>query len=290
MILSPALKETIESFLETYESLKAFLLYWFPSTKEPSPYSDIFILPGFRTGMGFYEELAKELTEHGYRTSISQCILPKFSKEEALQILQKELLELKSPITILAHNISGLLVGELADSSRRKIKNLVTLGTPFGGTNLYKDWNSGTINLQNVLRTILLIPEFTPLSSKDSVWKGQSTLYGQARDLWFDIFGNNNLVKRKENIQSLVEYLLEKDPPKQKTESKKEMEAVASKEKIRIDSPPYHPKGMTSKKDSKQEKLSRSDKPVKKVSQTSKASKKSNSRNLKSKTFKRKKS
>lgn len=206
---------------EVIEFIWAILLGLFPSSKKEIPdlrSRDIIILPGLGAGVGFYKRLEKSLSKQGYRPYILP--LPTWrSEKELLPHLTQALNRSSDRMILIAHNTAGLIVGGLPDSARRKVDTLVSLGTPFRGfrlLNLFSmdPWKPGSTNLEMRLPAYLFINKFHPLAPiQEYLFYPRESNYGQGRDQWFDIPGNYNLVRRGENIRTLVDYVRTVNPP-----------------------------------------------------------------------------
>lgn len=176
--------------------------------------ADILIFPGLGAGSFFYKKLEDSLKSAGYSPLTIPLPTWKSEKETTAHVAQA-LSQASDRITIIAHNTSGLAMGALPDSARRKIDTLVTLGTPYRGFQLlnlftFSGWEPDSSSLELRLPAYLFINHFHPLSPiLEYIFfpRGEQLLYGQGRDQWFDIPGNYNLVRRKENLRTLVEYL-----------------------------------------------------------------------------------
>jgi hypothetical protein len=206
---------------EVIEFIWAIFLGLFSSSKQNIPdlrSRDILILPGFGAGAGFYRRLEKSLSKQGYRPYILP--LPTWrSEKELIPHLTQALNASSDRMTLIAHNTAGLIVGGLPDSARRKVDTLISLGTPFRGfrlLNLFtpESWEPGSTNLEMRLPAYLFINRFHPLAPiQEYIFYPRDNNYGQGRDQWFDIPGNYNLVRRGENIRTLVDYVKTVNPP-----------------------------------------------------------------------------
>ncbi|MBE7440804.1 MAG: hypothetical protein HS115_20340 [Spirochaetales bacterium] len=119
---------------------------------------------------------------------------------------------------LLTHGAGGLAALSLSDASRQRIEHLISLGTPFHGTRLFlwtpyisalRDTAVGSDYLLINRMNALLFTSFTPFIAWQDEWIVPFTLarFGQGRDLVFDQVGRYNLVRSKENIATLVEYI-----------------------------------------------------------------------------------
>lgn len=209
------------SVLEILEFLHSIFLSALPMEKPRSiRASQILIIPGILSGPRFYKKLQMRLESYGYLVSIIP--LPAYFRkpETPKSILIEYLSQVPKNATVIAHNTGGLSVMVLPDSARRKIKRLITLGTPFRGSHLLRlmgiaPWKYPSADLENFLNTVLFLDRFSPFSTIKELFflPAKSSEFGQGRDWWFDIPGNFNLVRREENIQTLAEFLLEVEPP-----------------------------------------------------------------------------
>ncbi len=209
-------------FLENLERIWAKVLFYFPGHIEPEDCSgkDILIVPGFEAGKGFYQRLKSNLDNLGFHVGILSTIRNPKSIEEAVLHLSKQILTAPNEITLIAHNTGGLTCLVLPDEARRKVKRLITLGTPFHGSERFQNtrfsfWGFKSDWVSKNYKNALFFPLFQPLSAIEdfSFPPQESTEFGQGRDLWFDIPGNYNLVRREENLRTLREFLgTPKDP------------------------------------------------------------------------------
>jgi hypothetical protein len=181
---------------------------------------DILIVPGLGAGSSFYKKLEKQLSQAGYRPYVVPLPVWK-SEKETIAHLTQALNRSNDRCCIIAHNTAGILMGGLPDSARRKVDTLVTLGTPYRGFKFmgffsWKGWEPGASALEMRLPAYLFINKFHPLSPIQEYLfypRDENLQYGQGRDQWFDIPGNYNLVRRGENLRTIVEYLQTINPP-----------------------------------------------------------------------------
>lgn len=200
--------------LEIIEFFWAVALGFFPNRSQTlSRTHNVLVLPGWGAGSRFYSKLQKKLQSAGYKVSILE-LPPWKSEKELLPHLIQALQASPDQIIVLAHNTSGLLMGALPDPARRKVDCLVTLGTPFRGFRFARFWgqsewepNAPALELRQP--AYLFINHFHPLFPIEEYLFSPTDIqtYGQGRDQWFDIGGNYNLVRRSENIRTLLEFL-----------------------------------------------------------------------------------
>ncbi|EKP21677.1 hypothetical protein LEP1GSC116_1759 [Leptospira interrogans serovar Icterohaemorrhagiae str. Verdun HP] len=172
---------------------------------------DIFIVTGYLSGPFFYFKLRKALESKGYKPRILNTPSFLFNTTSAVEVLSKQMDQIPLKSVLLAHNTGGLITLLLPDRSRQKIKGLITLGTPFRGSyflainGLY----FGSKYLKELFKTFLFMDRFHPLSPlKEFIFlPASSSVYGEGRDLWFDIPGNYNQVRKTENIRTILEFL-----------------------------------------------------------------------------------
>ncbi|TGK19980.1 hypothetical protein EHO61_05540 [Leptospira fluminis] len=181
---------------------------------------DILIVPGFLSGPIYYKKLTRVLKDAGYNARILK--IPPFFRDtnRAVNLLDSQLRSLPTKYLVIAHNTGGLLSLLSPDTSRRKIGTLITLGTPFQGTNLFhyfgpKDLRWKSRLLESHFNTFLFMDRFQPLAPwKEMFFRPkESSEFGQGRDLWFDVVGNFNLVRVEENLRTIRDYLLKNYPP-----------------------------------------------------------------------------
>ncbi|WCL47700.1 esterase/lipase family protein [Leptospira sp. GIMC2001] len=207
--------------LEFWEFVTGLLFGLFNQKKSlPSDLSsrDVMILPGMGMSSGFYSKLEKYLSKAGYRPITIP--LPAWKSEKEILPILANYLNRSAPYTIvIAHNTAGLLMSALPDSSRRNVDTLITLGTPFHGYKVLgflqeqgREPQSSRLSARHP--AYLFFNRFQPLSPiQEFIFKSTDTAYGQGRDQWFDIPGNYNLVRRSENLRTLVEFLFSIRPP-----------------------------------------------------------------------------
>lgn len=202
--------------MEYLERFWAFVSFYLPShlSIDNNKDKNILIVPGFRAGRFFYARLKSNLDNLGFKVGILSTLRNPTSLEEAIQHLAKQILTAPNEVTLIAHNTGGLLVLILPDEARRKVKRLITLGTPFHGSDRFTNtrfsyWGFESDWVKTNYKNALFFPLFQPLSAIEdfSFPPQESTEFGQGRDLWFDIPGNYNLVRRNENIRTLREFL-----------------------------------------------------------------------------------
>ncbi|WP_246838656.1 esterase/lipase family protein [Leptospira stimsonii] len=203
------LSEILEFILSVISSL-------IPSGKDPNlSRGDIYIVTGFLSGPLFYRKLCKALEAKGYQPRILR--IPPFflNTKKTVEVLAKQMDQIPAKSVLIAHNTGGLLTLLLPDRSRQKIRGLVTLGTPFRGSYLFSIFpvsalRYGSPYLQELFKTFLFMDRFHPLSPmKEFIFlPASSSIYGEERDLWFDIPGNYNQVRKGENIRTILEFLV----------------------------------------------------------------------------------
>lgn len=119
---------------------------------------------------------------------------------------------------LLTHGAGGLAALSLSDASRQRIEHLISLGTPFHGSRLFlwtpyipalRDTAVGSDYLLINRMNALLFTSFTPFIAWQDEWIVPFTLarFGQGRDLVFDQVGRYNLVRSRENIATLVDFI-----------------------------------------------------------------------------------
>lgn len=180
---------------------------------------DILILPGLGSGIWFYRKLELALKSKGYRP-FTVPLPPWRSEKVIIAALNLYLSQAQSKTIVIAHNTSGLLMGALPDETRRKVDTLITLGTPFYGFRLmniftWKGWEPKSSKLAHQHPAYLFINQFYPLAPiREILFQPKECMsYGQARDQWFDIPGNYNMVRNSENLRTLGEFLVSVMPP-----------------------------------------------------------------------------
>jgi hypothetical protein len=237
-------------FFENLERLWAKLLFYLPGhmTPEDCANKNILIVPGFEAGKSFYSRLKSNLDNLGFHVGVLSTLRNPTSIEEAVQYLSKQILTAPNDVTIIAHNTGGLLCLVLPDLARRKVKRLITLGTPFHGSDKFQNsrlsfWGYQSDWAVKNYKNALFFPLFQPLSAIEdfSFPPQESTEFGQGRDLWFDIPGNYNLVRREENLRTLREFLgTPKDPEVQSFAKAGAQHATPKKVEI-VDFSKYEP-------------------------------------------------
>ncbi|PKA28122.1 esterase/lipase family protein [Leptospira levettii] len=260
-------------FMEYLERFWALVSFYLPShlSIDINQDKNILIVPGFRAGRFFYARLKSNLDNLGFKVGILSTLRNPSSLEEAIQYLAKQILTAPNEVTLIAHNTGGLLVLILPDEARRKVKRLITLGTPFHGSDRFTNtrfsyWGFESDWVKTNYKNALFFPLFQPLSAIEdfSFPPQESTEFGQGRDLWFDIPGNYNLVRRNENIRTLREFL---GTPKDNiniTPSPKANPDFAVPKKIEVDFSKYEPAVYKKNKESLAKKKSSSNKELSK--------------------------
>jgi|GEM_PF-2322295 len=259
--------------MEYLERFWALVSFYLPShlSIDNNQDKNILIVPGFRAGRFFYARLKSNLDNLGFKVGILSTLRNPSSLEEAIQYLAKQILTAPNEVTLIAHNTGGLLVLILPDEARRKVKRLITLGTPFHGSDRFTNtrfsyWGFESDWVKTNYKNALFFPLFQPLSAIEdfSFPPQESTEFGQGRDLWFDIPGNYNLVRRNENIRTLREFL---GTPKDNiniTPSPKANPDFAVPKKIEVDFSKYEPAVYKKNKESLAKKKSSSNKELSK--------------------------
>ncbi|MDO6381764.1 esterase/lipase family protein [Leptospira santarosai] len=272
------MKKIISSFRTFFYFLSEILEFTFslisslfPSSADPDlPKGDIYIVNGYLSGTLFYSKLCKVLESKGYRPKILKVPSFLFSTKKAVEILAKQMDQIPSKSVLLAHNTGGLLALLLPDRSRQKIRGLVTLGTPFRGSYLFSLFPLsglyyGSEYLKEFFKTFLFMDRFHPLSPlKEFIFlPASSSVYGEGRDLWFDIPGNYNQVRKTENIRTILEFLSFHYPSEAARESEKQTTPI-TKARLQIFESEILKGNLSVKKKSKEERASKSKPPVKK--------------------------
>ncbi|MDV6237381.1 alpha/beta hydrolase [Leptospira ellisii] len=200
---------------EILEFIVSVILSLIPSAKDPNlSRGDIYVVTGFFSGPLFYSKLCSELQREGYQPRILKLPPVFLNTRKAVETLAKQMDEIPPKSVLLAHNTGGLLTLLLPDRSRQKIRGLVTLGTPFRGSHLFWIWPAaglryGSAYLKELFKTFLFMDRFHPLAPfREFIFlPASSSVYGEERDLWFDIPGNFNQVRKSENIRTILEFL-----------------------------------------------------------------------------------
>ncbi|TGN14511.1 esterase/lipase family protein [Leptospira ilyithenensis] len=236
-------------FLDALEKIWAKILYFLPGHSQPEDCQgkDILIIPGHMAGKDFYRRLKADLDNLGFHVAILSTLRNPVSVEDAVLHLSKQILTAPNEATVIAHNTGGLLCLVLPDESRRKVKRLITLGTPFHGSHFFSDsrfsyWGFESDWVKKNYKNALFFPLFQPLSAIEdfSFSPQESTEFGQGRDLWFDIPGNYNLVRRHENLRTIREFLgTPKDPQTQAAAKASPVHALPKK--IEVDFSKFDP-------------------------------------------------
>ncbi|WP_246051954.1 esterase/lipase family protein [Leptospira idonii] len=282
-------------FLESLERLWARISFYFPGHVQPENCvgRNILIVPGHLAGKAFYYRLKSNLDNLGFHVSVLSTIRNPKSIEEAVLHLSKQILTAPNDVTVIAHNSGGLLCLVLPDEARRKIKRLITLGTPFHGAEnfnntRYSYWGYESDWVKQNYKNALFFPLFQPLSAIEdfSFTPQEGTEFGQGRDLWFDIPGNYNLVRRHENLRTLREFLGTPKDPQTEFGTAKAGPALAVPKKIEVDFSKYEPSNYNK---AKKKAESSSKKPVKKKQAAQPSRKKAASPTRKAATKKKRK-
>ncbi|EMY76099.1 hypothetical protein LEP1GSC060_3687 [Leptospira weilii serovar Ranarum str. ICFT] len=220
---------------EIFEFTLSLTSSLFPSSTNLSG-GDIYVVTGYLSGPLFYSKLCKALESKGYRPRILRIPTFLFRTKKAVEVLAKQMDRIPSKSILLAHNTGGLLTLLLPDRSRQKIRGLVTLGTPFRGSYLFSilpvsGLRYDSAYLKELFKTFLFMDRFHPLSPlKEFIFlPASSSVYGEGRDLWFDIPGNYNQVRKAENIRTILEFLLFHYPSAAALESEKAAMLVETK-------------------------------------------------------------
>ncbi|MDZ4726308.1 MAG: alpha/beta hydrolase [Leptospira sp.] len=237
-------------FLENLERLWAKFLFFLPGHQIPEDCNgkDILIVPGHEAGKAFYSRLKSNLDNLGFHVGILSTLRDPKSLEESVMYLAKQILTAPNEVTLIAHNTGGLVVLILPDEARRKVKRLITLGTPYHGSDKFNNtrfsfWGFRSDWVTKNYKNALFFPLFQPLSAIEdfSFPPQESTEFGQGRDLWFDIPGNYNLVRREENLRTLREFLGTPKDPILKTYAKASAEHAVPKKVEVVDFSKYEP-------------------------------------------------
>jgi len=206
--------EFFEWILNLILSIISFIL----PRKEMKKDFQILIVPGLFGSRFFYRKIQNRIEKEGLKVEIAPLSEFGLSVNSQVKRLSEILKQSPSKLTVIAHNTGGLFTMVLPDESRQKIDTFITLGTPFYGSYLFhftsmlgffSDWKYKSEYLQNILNNALLFNYFYPFSPISDITfpPKKSAEFGQGRDWWFDIPGNFNLVRRNENLRTLMEFL-----------------------------------------------------------------------------------
>ncbi|EPG72688.1 hypothetical protein LEP1GSC058_1012 [Leptospira fainei serovar Hurstbridge str. BUT 6] len=236
-----SLRELYYYFVEIFSFLFSLATCYLPETREtPTERADILIIPGFFSGPVYYKKLTRKLEQAGFKPKVLKIPPIFLNTTNIIRSLDSQLKNLPDKYVFLTHNTGGLLCLLLPDTSRRKVSALITLGTPFRGTSLFRflgpkelRWKSPL--LEKMFNTFLFMDRFQPLSPWKEIFflPKSSSEFGQGRDLWFDVVGNFNIVRVEENLRSITDYLQKNHPPKHSSEpgSKADKNPVVRTEK-----------------------------------------------------------
>ncbi|AYV58021.1 alpha/beta hydrolase [Leptospira kmetyi] len=224
-----ALRTFLYFLSEILEFILSVISSFFPSNVDPNlSRGDLYIVTGYLSGTLFYSKLRRALEAKGYQPRILKVPSLFFNTKKAVEVLAKQMDQIPSKSVLLAHNTGGLLTLLLPDRSRQKIRGLVTLGTPFRGSHLFSvlpvgGFRYGSPYLKELFKTFLFMDRFHPLAPlKEFIFlPASSSVYGEERDLWFDIPGNYNQVRKAENIRTILEFLVFHYPSDAAKESEK---------------------------------------------------------------------
>ncbi|TGK33821.1 alpha/beta hydrolase [Leptospira gomenensis] len=214
---------------EIFEFIVSVILSLIPSAKDRNlSRGDIYVVTGFFSGPLFYSKLCSALERQGYQPRILRLPPVFLNTRKAVETLAKQMDEIPPKSVLLAHNTGGLVTLLLPDRSRQKIRGLVTLGTPFRGSHLFWIWPAaglryGSAYLKELFKTFLFMDRFHPLAPfREFIFlPASSSVYGEERDLWFDIPGNFNQVRKSENIRTILEFLIHYYPSAASLEAKR---------------------------------------------------------------------
>jgi len=214
-------------FLDAWESFLAKASLFLPGQETPTNCQgkNLLILPTLHAGKAFYSKVRSNLEAQGFSVAILSTLREPSSLDIAVEHIAKQIETADEHATLLAHGTGGLYALVLPDSAKKKIRRLITLGTPFQGSRKfhlsgYSYWDYGSEWIKQNAKHALFFPLFQPLSAiQDFTYEPQdSTSFGQGRDLWLDIPGNYNLVTRTENLRTIQEFL---GSPKPETSTSK---------------------------------------------------------------------
>ncbi|MCS7204092.1 MAG: hypothetical protein NZ853_00170 [Leptospiraceae bacterium] len=178
----------------------------------------ILIVTDILTPPFFYFIMRHYFKKSDYQVFFYYCYNPFVSIYKHSQRLSQKLTQsdLKK-ITLIGHGNGGLISLSLSDEARKKIHRIITLDTPFWGSQIYryltflpifKDIVPRSEYLLTYKMNALLYEEFYPIVAWQDEWIFPETLlkFGQGRDIILDIPGRLNLILHFENIQTLVQF------------------------------------------------------------------------------------
>ncbi len=215
----------LESILILLQFITFFLFIPLPKYKKENK-GTILIITDILTPPFFYLLLRFHLQKKGFNIYFFYCYNP-FKK---LLIQSKKLSNFilkqnETNITIIGHGFGGLLPLSINDEARKKIRRIITLDTPFWGTQLanylkflpaFKDILPRSEYLITYKMNVLLYEEFYPFVAWQDQWIFPENLlkFGQGRDIIMDIPGRLNLILHIENVQTLIQFLEQFFAPK----------------------------------------------------------------------------
>ncbi|GIX41026.1 MAG: hypothetical protein KatS3mg129_0759 [Leptospiraceae bacterium] len=178
----------------------------------------IVIITDLVTSPLLYLLLRYYFVKEGYNLYFFYCYNPFIDLKQHSKKLSQFLLKIPTnKLTIIGHGAGGLLPLALPDEARKKIQRLITLDTPFWGTQVYnylkfiKSFNDILPRSEYLLSykmNALLYEEFYPFIAWQDEWIFPENLlkFGQGRDIILDIPGRLNLILHPENVQTLVQF------------------------------------------------------------------------------------
>lgn len=179
---------------------------------------NILIITDLFTSPLLYLYLRQKFVKEGYNIFFYYCFNPFIPLKRHTERLSNLILKIPyNQITIIAHGAGGLLPLSLPDEARKKIHRLITLDTPFWGTQLFQslkfikafyDISPRSDYLLTYKMNALLYEEFFPIVAWQDEWIVPENLsrFGQGRDILLDIPGRLNLILHPENVYTILQF------------------------------------------------------------------------------------
>jgi hypothetical protein len=179
---------------------------------------NILIITDLLTSPLLYLYFRQKLAREGYNIFFYYCFNPFLPLKRHTERLSELLLKIpNNQFTIIAHGAGGLLPLSLPDEARKKIHRLITLDTPFWGTQLFQslkfikafyDISPRSEYLLAYKMNALLYEEFFPIVAWQDEWIVPENLlrFGQGRDILLDIPGRLNLILHRENVNTIIQF------------------------------------------------------------------------------------
>ncbi len=150
---------------------------------------DVIIIPGFATNDKYMSYLTDAIIDAGYKASGWDAGFNTGDTENKAKLLEAKIIDIYSnngnkKISLVGYSLGGIYAREVARKHQDKIRNVITLSSPFGMEDqngnpdhrvkrIYDSYNTNLNKVSNPLKESLLTPSSAIISNSDLIvnWK-----------------------------------------------------------------------------------------------------------------------